>query len=98
MKKVFMGLALVIVCLFFYQAFLGSHAMEDGVVRENIAAIEESVKRSAIQCYALEGRYPPDIAYLQEHYGLIVNEDAYFYHYEVIASNILPNIAVYRRW
>lgn len=61
-------------------------------------AIENAIKKSALKCYALEGSFPPSIKYLQENYGLIVNEDEYFYHYNVEASNILPDIKVIKRW
>ena len=37
---------------------------------ESTAAIREAVERSARQCYAVEGIYPPNLQYLQDHYGL----------------------------
>lgn len=85
------------VLIFFYLAFIGTGAMGDNFSEESLKSAEESIKRAAVQCYATEGSYPPDIQYLVEHYGLIINEKDYFYHYEVIASNIIPNIKVIRR-
>ena len=61
-------------------------------------SIENAIRKSALECYALEGSFPPSIKYLQKNYGLIVNEDAYFYHYEPNGSNILPDIKVLRKW
>ena len=46
------------------------------------------------QCYALEGMYPPDLDYLKEHYGLMLDEKNYAIYYEVIAANIYPVIDV----
>lgn len=56
--------------------------------------IEETVKKYAIQCYATEGAYPPNLEYLVVHYGLILNEDKYRYEYEAVAENIKPIIKV----
>ena len=56
--------------------------------------IEEVIRKYAVACYAQEGAYPKDIAYLEENYGLIIDEDKYFYYYDLFASNILPDIEV----
>ena len=59
--------------------------------------LEESIRRAAVTCYAVEGIYPPDLAYLQEHYGIQVNEDRYYVFYEVFGSNMMPDITVLER-
>ena len=59
--------------------------------------LEESIRRAAVTCYAVEGIYPPDLAYLQEHYGIQVNEDHYYVFYEVFGSNMMPDITVLER-
>ena len=64
---------------------------------ERVKTVEDAIQKAAVQCYAIEGSYPP-LDYLVKHYGLIVNNDAYYYHYEFIASNIKPIIAVYKKW
>ena len=56
--------------------------------------LEEAVRRSAVACYAAEGAYPPDVEYLEEHYGLQVDRERYAVKYEVIASNLMPDITV----
>ena len=58
------------------------------------AAIEAAVRESAQQCYAVEGVYPPDLAYLQAHYGLQVNTASYFVVYEAFSSNLPPDVRV----
>lgn len=60
----------------------------------NKATLEETVMKYAIQCYASEGSYPPDLEYLSEHYGLILDYENYIYDYEIFASNIMPNITI----
>lgn len=61
---------------------------------EGIRIVEESIRRAAVSCYAAEGAYPPSFSYLKEHYGVSVNETRYAVHYEIFASNIMPEIAV----
>ena len=56
--------------------------------------LEENVRRAAVQCYALEGFYPPSVEYLEENWGLSVDHSQYAVHYEAFASNFLPEITV----
>jgi len=54
----------------------------------------EALERSVMQCYALEGAYPPSLQYLIDNYGLIVDQNKYVYQYEPVAGNIHPIIGV----
>ena len=45
-------------------------------------------------CYAAEGVYPPTLEYMEEHYGIQIDRQRYTVHYEVFASNIMPDITV----
>lgn len=56
--------------------------------------IEAVIKRYSVACYAQEGAYPTELAYLEENYGLIIDTDNYDYYYSSFASNILPDIVV----
>lgn len=56
--------------------------------------LEDVLRRTAVACYASEGFYPPDVAYMQEHYRLQFDEDSYAVHYELFASNLMPDITV----
>lgn len=56
--------------------------------------MENSINKALIHCYAIEGSYPPSIEYLSENYGVYLQEDRYYYHYEFIGSNIRPIIKV----
>ena len=81
--------ALVLACGYF--AFSGSGKDLD---EETVTSIRDAIRRSALQCYVVEGVYPPDLAYLQDHYGLQVNTDNYYVVYEAFASNVPPTINV----
>lgn len=62
--------------------------------REGRLHLEDALRRAAVSCYASEGFYPPDEAYLQEHYALQVPQEDYVIHYTYIASNLMPDITV----
>lgn len=56
-----------------------------------------AIRKAAIQCYADEGRYPADVDYLVEHYNVRIDDDEFLVVYDCAASNISPNISVFRR-
>ena len=68
---------------------------KDSYEAKRTQQVKEIVVSSVAQCYALEGRYPDDLTYLQENYGLQLDADRYIYHYEKFASNILPDVQVF---
>ena len=63
--------------------------------QERLKAVEQSITRATVQCYAIEGRYPPDLDYLEENYGLILDREHYVYHYRLEGSNLMPEIQVF---
>lgn len=70
----------------------------DGKQEKSTKSIEDAVRKMALECYALEGSFPPSVEYLKENYGLIVNDNAYFYHYQANGSNMPPDIRVIKKW
>ncbi|MDR2133417.1 MAG: hypothetical protein LBP30_08805 [Clostridiales Family XIII bacterium] len=61
---------------------------------EGMHLTEESIRRAAVQCYALEGFYPADFEYLKEHYAVRPDERKYIIYYTYTASNLMPDIDV----
>lgn len=59
--------------------------------------VRSAVKNAALTCYAVEGAYPDDVAYLREHYRLAYDEDRYLVTYDSFASNMIPDIWVTER-
>jgi len=57
-------------------------------------SVEETIKTAAIYCYSVEGAYPESLAYLREHYGILIDENAYNYHYRYVGANVMPEIRV----
>ena len=60
-------------------------------------SLVNAVHRDIVQCYAIEGVYPPDLDYLKEHYGLTWDPNTFFVDYEPIASNLYPDVTVMLR-
>ncbi len=71
--------------------------LKDGNSTEEKAQLEEAIRRSVITCYATEGVYPPDFAYIKEKYGVLVDESRYLVVYDVFAENLMPDITVLER-
>ncbi|MBN2559054.1 MAG: hypothetical protein JXB33_09905 [Clostridia bacterium] len=74
---------------------LPSFGRESGYIRAD--AVEDTIRKYVIQCYALEGSYPPGLDYLAKNYGLILDDGRYVYYYDAFAANIMPDIEVYSR-
>ena len=64
---------------------------------ESERAIKAAVERCAIQCYVVEGAYPPSLAYLEENYGLQINKKEFYVSYDIFASNVPPAVKVISR-
>ena len=65
--------------------------------RREMDIVKDAVKNATLTCYAVEGMYPDDLAYLREHYNLSYNEEKYHVFYEPLASNLMPSIKVAER-
>lgn len=90
MKK--SGIVLVLASLLCVLAAVSR--LEAGRQRLGRQHLEEALRRTAVSCYACEGAYPPSVEYMQAHYGLQYDENAYTVRYELFASNLMPDITV----
>jgi len=61
---------------------------------EGLRVLEDSISRAVVICYAIEGRYPDSIEYIEEHYGVFIDRTRFTVHYNIFASNIFPEITV----
>jgi hypothetical protein len=72
----------------------GLSGASESVESEGLRVAEDAVYRAAVSCYAVEGCYPDSYEYLRDNYGLSVNVERYFVHYQIFAGNIMPDITV----
>ena len=57
-------------------------------------ALERAIARASVQCYAIEGRYPQSVEYLEKRYHVYIDWDRFTVFYFGFASNIMPDITV----
>jgi len=86
---------LVAVLAFILIVILTWRSLGDLEAQSRISGLDvarSAAARAVMQCYALEGAYPPQ--YLVDNYGLLADLDKYVYQYEPVAGNIHPIIGV----
>lgn len=88
-KRSFFFFASVLLCFLLAVSRLETERQAQGKQQ-----LEDTLRRMAVSCYASEGFYPPSVDYLRQHYALQFDEEQYAVHYEVIASNLMPDITV----
>ena len=64
---------------------------------KQLESLENALHRDIIQCYAIEGIYPPSLTYLEEHYGLTYDETRFFIDYHQVAGNLYPDVTILER-
>lgn len=69
--------------------FIGNVA--DTEQRKNL---EAALRRDIIQCYALEGTYPPSLDYIEENYGFFYDVDKFYIDYTAVGANIMPDVTI----
>lgn len=87
-------LAFLILFVLFLQ---GIGSVSESTLSKQQESLETALERSISQCYAVEGSYPPSLEYLEQHYGLLYDEDSFFVDYEYYGSNLFPEVTVLRR-
>ncbi|WP_027399649.1 hypothetical protein [Anaerovorax odorimutans] len=85
---------LIVFLCFIIFLILGVNSILKTSNTESINVLQNSIQRAIIQCYSIEGMYPPSIEYLEENYGIVIEHEKYVVHYEVFAANILPDFYV----
>ena len=61
---------------------------------EGLRILDDSIRRAVAKCYAIEGSYPGTVQYIEDNYGVHVDRTKYVVHYDIFASNIMPDIMV----
>ena len=94
-KKSHPGLWLLLILCAVAAGIMGFRAGQTSgrdMQQEAVQSVKEAVERAALQCYVVEGAYPPDLEYLTEKYGLSVNTRDYYIRYDAFASNLPPDV------
>lgn len=89
--KLFSTILVLSFLVFFFQ---GIRTVDHTTAAEQSKSLEQAIRRSVAQCYAVEGTYPPSLDYLKEHYGLFYDTELFYVDYTAIGSNIMPDISI----
>jgi len=92
MKKLVLYTAACAAALALFFAGLGDAARSQS--QEGRRQLERALRRASLACYAAEGAYPQDLAYLEQRYGVQIDRSRYAVRYEVYGSNLAPDITV----
>lgn len=92
-RVVLMVLSLLIVGILFY-GILNSQKEYN---QNELDRIEQNIRKAVITCYSIEGFYPSDLEYLEENYGLVIDQKEINVFYQAVGSNIFPDIMVTRK-
>lgn len=81
---------IMVFCLFWF----GITTMSEKNSSQEKQTLETAINRGIVHCYSIEGNYPESLQYLKDHYGLTYNEDRFFVDYQILGSNILPDVTI----
>ncbi len=56
--------------------------------------LNNALRRAIVTCYAVEGRYPPSLDYIDQNYGVSVDKSRYAVFYDAFAANVMPTVRV----
>ncbi len=81
---------LAALCVFWY----GFSHISQANDTQNLQTMRAAIRKSIVSCYAIEGVYPPDVRYLENHYGIVINHSRYIVRYDFAGANIMPSVEV----
>lgn len=90
-------LSLAAFAILFTLFYGGIRSVSDTGLQKQKESLETALQRSIVQCYAVEGVYPPNLEYIKDHYGLTYDESLFYVDYQPIGSNIMPDVTVLAR-
>ena len=90
---VFFPVTLILLLFFFF----GLSSIQETTVSKQRESLETALTRDITHCYAVEGYYPPSLAYIEEHYGLIYDKELFFVDYQPVGSNMRPSVTIILR-
>lgn len=92
--KIWLILSSGFMLLFIICILKGIYTVDGSTVDEQTKSLETAIRRSVVQCYVVEGTYPPDLDYLKKHYGITYDSNLYYVDYTAIGSNLMPDITI----
>lgn len=91
-KSLVFAIAVFTLLIVLFLVSLLSTARRSDAQEQQVVA--SALQRAIVTCYAVEGKYPPNLEYIYENYGVRVDESRYAIFYDVIAANVMPSVQV----
>ncbi len=91
-RRYLWSLALFVVILLIFYVSLDRFSADS--TRRQKENLENALQRTITYCYAAEGNYPENLAYLKSHYGLTWDESRFYVDYRVSGANIYPDVTI----
>ena len=86
--SIFIFIAVIMIFIFGISSISNSSVVNDQEI------LTEAINRDIVHCYCIEGMYPPNVKYMEDHYGLLYDSDKYIIDYEYIGANIMPKVMI----
>ena len=79
MKNMLKIILLIVIIMVSIYAFNSTSTYSSN---EDLKRVSDTINQLSLKCYSIEGKYPKDIEYLKENYGLLLNDEDYQVIYE----------------
>ena len=76
---------------------IGFNSVKISTNSEQLNEATATVNKAVVLCYSIEGSFPPNLKYLVDNYGLIIDENRFIVHYSTFASNVMPEVILFNR-
>lgn len=91
-RRLIVSLAVFVVLIFACLYTLS--AAGRGNDEEARAQLDAALRKAAVTCYAVEGRYPANLEELRSRYGVVIDSTRFAVFYDAFSTNQMPNITV----
>lgn len=73
---------------------VGIYFIDDFMLNKSYHALYDELKKASNHCFAVEGRYPPDLRYIQDHYGIEIDNRRFTVDYRRTSPDNAPDINI----
>ena len=75
--------------------WVGLRQAEQASRAEGLRLLEEAIMRVVVHSYAVNGYFPESLDYIIANYGIYIDTSRFVVHYDIFASNLLPDVRVF---
>lgn len=74
--------------------YFGIYFIDDLMLNKSYGALYDELQQASEHCYAVEGRYPPDLEYIEKHYGIKIDNRQFTVDYRRTSPERAPDIKI----